>query len=259
MNNITNIKIPAEVIQSAATFAAVKNPHREINYIQVRHRLGHLEMWATDRHRIFHYRRPCEPFTEFYFKAEEILALKLGRNPEQFTFPVDQIQATNGKGSIKKYYLSELRDSKNGFRFPDCEAVWPTKGYFCAWEFDTAQVQKIIKTLLPIAGEIEIFTFNWQDGRIEVENNDFDVSMAGRVEIAGNYSDKTHRLLMGGKKLREVIMATAKAAGNDHLKMMMDEYNGHIRGIIFHTHFEGDGEISLKTMLMPVLPKEHWQ
>lgn len=255
--NILNIEIAAEVIQAAAKFAAVKNPHREINFIQVRHRLGHLEIWGTDRTRVFRYRRPCEPFTEFYLKAEEIQALKLGRNPQPFKFAHEK--ATNGKESIKKHYLSELRDAKYGFSFPDCEAVWPTKGYFAAWGFDAAQVQKIIKALLPMAGESEIFTFNWQDGRIEVDNKDFDVSMAGRVEIPGTFSEKNPQLLMGGKKLREVIMATAKGIGNDHLKMMMDESNGHIKGLIFHTHFEGNSEVSYQTMLMPVLPKEHWQ
>lgn len=255
--NILNIEIPAEVIQSAGLFAAVKNPRREMNFIQVRHHLGHLEMWAIDGHRIFRYRRPCEPFTEFYLKADEIQALKLGRNPQPFKFTHES--ATNEKNKIKKYHLSELRDAKYGFRFPDCEAVWPTKGYFAAWEFDTNQVQKIIKALLPMAGESEIFTFNWQDGRIEVDNNDLKVSMAGRVEIPGTFSEKNPQLLMGGKKLREVVMATAKAAGNDHLKMMMDESNGHIKGLIFHTHFEGNSDVSFQTMLMPVLPKEHWQ
>lgn len=250
--NILNIKIPAEVIQAAATFAAVKSYRREMNFIQVRHRLGHLEIWATDAHRIFRYRRPCEPFTEFYLKAEEIQALKLGRNPEPFKFLHER--ATNEKNSIKKYYISDLRDAKYGFSFPDCEAVWPTKGYFWAWEFDAAQVQKIIKALLPIAGESEIFTFNWKEGRIEVDNKDFDVAIAGRAEIPGIYSDENPQLLMGGKKLRDVIMATAKAGGNNHLKMMMDENNGHIKGLVFHHHFEGHGETSFKTMLMPVDP-----
>lgn len=254
--SINNIEIPAEVFQAAATFCSTLEYKREQQHIQVKHNLGHLEIWATDQRRIFRYRRPCEHFSEFYVKGEDIKALKLGRNPAPFKFSVAQQVMENERTTVKTHYWPELRSGEHGFRFPDCNAVWNEAAMFWAWQFDIAQTSKVFKAMLPMAGESEIFTLNWADGRIEVDNNDFEVQMAGRANIPGNYPNTTPTLMIGGRLFREVIQAMGKATGFSVLRMSMYENNGIRKGLIFEDLSSGDSEVSTKAMLMPVLPLE---
>lgn len=234
------LSIPANVIRAAAQFCSSDELRVALTFIQVRHRSGNIELWATDAHRMLKYKRPhAEHFPEFFLRGEDVKAAKIGKREHEITF--------NESGSIDGRIKATKKDDA-GFRFPDCEAVWPEPSKMAdGMDFKVGDMANVLKMTSYCAGAENACKFNFKRGLIEAKDFQYDIET--QAKIPANFQESLPPIWFDGKLLSETIRLAADVFGNDNVIMAFRENNPDTCAATIRPHFDCGAEV----LVMPIM------